>query len=233
MLHTATSSSAPGVADYSIRAAAWGTSPRSVAQRAAVRARARVIREHQAEVGVAGIARAQLMAMHPMSWLPRSARGARCHLVALAALSPVLALASAHALTQPEAVAPDGFEARAGASGLAGSAQGGSGAAGSGWDGLGGGGSGGRAGSSGRDGARPLDDTPQDLSATSVAQQQHSTTLRRGVQMENGSGPAPSDQAGSLTVQAPTAGLMVTTNGSCGGEANQVGVARNPRDQAP
>ena len=119
-------------------------------------------------------------------------------------------------VAQDEVAVPhDGFEARAGASGLAGSGTGGSAGSGSGSGGAAGRGgapgSGGLGGSAGRDGARPLDrdSSSPALSATSVAGPQPSTTLRRGVQMENGSEQAPSDPAGSL-VQATTAGLMVT-----------------------
>lgn len=167
--------------------------------------------------------------MHPTSWLPRTARGPRACLAALVALLPVVALASAHAISEPEVLAPERLEARAGAPGVAGSG----GAAGSSGDGLGGGGFGGRAGSSGRDGARPLDGSLQMTPATIVAHNPRPTTLRRGVQLENGSEQAPGDQAGSPPVFAPTADLMVITNGSCGDEADQVGVAPNPRDRAP
>lgn len=176
-------------------------------------------------------------AMHPPSRLPRSTRGPRAYLAVLG-VTPLLALASAQALTEPEPQAPDALGAQAGTTGIAGSGSGG--AAGSGSGGLGGGSPGGRSGSSGRDGARPLDgsllgavDATTAEATSRVAEPQLPTTLRRGVHLENGSEQAPGDQAGSSVMLAPAADLMVTANGSCGDEADQVGVVRNPRDRAP
>ena len=182
--------------------------------------------------------------MHPLS-RPSASGSRRTRLyVSVLVAAPLLALASTQA--EAEGGVPEGVLARAGA-GFAGS-----GTAGSGWDGLGGSGGSGIAGSTGRGGASPLDSTPSASLAPLLtvpftvpshlalapgvmppAPPSSQTTLRRSVQLENGSEQALGDPAGSPTVSALTADLMVTANGSCGHPVDQVGVARNPRDRAP
>lgn len=152
------------------------------------------------------------------------------YLLALAA-TPLLALASTQAGVDPAGAEPESPQAQGGTSGLAGSGSGG--AAGSGWDGVGGSGTAGAGGSAGRGGAYPLHATLPNQARLALATPTLQTTLRRNVQMENGSEQALGDPAGSSVVSALTADLMVTTNGSGGDEADRVGVARNPRDRAP